>query len=38
MREVVVDDELWELIQPLLPDEGGAAAIRVAGGSKIAWC
>jgi hypothetical protein len=38
MSPRLVDDELWELIAPLLPDARGATAIPAAGGSMTAKC
>jgi len=35
MSPRLVDDELWELIAPLLPQEGGATAIPAALGRTM---
>jgi hypothetical protein len=38
MTPILVDDELWQLIQPLLPPTTGATAIPAADGSTTAKC
>ena len=38
MARPLVSDELWELIEPLIPKVNGGIAFPVASGSTIARC